>query len=71
MNGIATCSAVQLAEDDWFRWLQDVNTQLPGAPTATIATAAPSPALTRYIITLSWPETGQAAPSTYTLVTQQ
>ena len=71
VNGVGTCTAIQLAEDDWFRWLQDVNAQLPGAPTATIVTANPTPALTRYTITLSWPEAGQAAPSTYTLVTQQ
>ena len=71
VNGVGACTAVQLAEDDWFRWLQDENAQLPGGPTATIVTANPSPALTQYTITLSWPEAGQADPSTYTLVTQQ
>jgi type IV pilus assembly protein PilV len=71
VNGVGPCTPAQLAADDWFTWFQDVNNRLPGAPTATIATANPTPQLTRYTITLSWPEAGQADPSTYTLVTQQ
>jgi len=71
VNGAGPCTPAELADDDWFTWLQDVNNRLPGAPVATIATANPTPQLTRYTITLSWPEAGQADPSTYTLVTQQ
>ncbi|MGI9329416.1 MAG: type IV pilus modification protein PilV [Gammaproteobacteria bacterium] len=71
VNGAGACTPAEMADDDWFTWLLDVNNRLPGAPVATIVTENPTPQLTRYTITLSWPEAGQADPSTYTLVIQQ
>ena len=32
VNGAVACTPAELADDDWFRWLQDVSAQLPGAP---------------------------------------
>jgi type IV pilus assembly protein PilV len=69
VNGANACSPEQLAADDWFRWLGDVGARLPGDASAEIAVAN-APPLTQFTITLSWPETGQDDPATYTLVTR-
>lgn len=70
VNGVAACTAAELAADDWFTWNQDVVARLPGDPTATIAVAN-APPLTQFTITLNWPETGQEEPAQYRLVTQE
>lgn len=69
-NGcFAACTQLQLAQDDWWWWTQDMNSRLPVGANAVIAVAA-SPPTTTYTITVSWPETGQAALSSYVLVMQ-
>jgi type IV pilus assembly protein PilV len=70
VNGIADCTPVQLAQEDWFTWSQDVAARLPGEPTANINVVAVPP-LTRYTIRLNWPETGQPEAAEYVLVTQE
>lgn len=70
VNGAARCAPDEMAQDDWFLWQQDLQARLPLGASATIQSAAVGP-LTQYTITLSWPETGQVDPSTYTLVLQQ
>ena len=69
--GALPCTPAEMAADDWFRWSQEMDARLPGDATANIVIANPIPPLTRYTITISWPEAGQAAPSSFTLVTQQ
>ena len=70
VNGAARCTAEEMAQDDWFRWRQDILARLPQGATAAIQSVAVGP-LTQYEITVSWPETGQVEPATYTLVLQQ
>ncbi len=70
VNGAAPCTPAQVAAEDWFWWLQDVQGRLPQGAAAVIfqnpAIVAPA---VQYDITIVWPETGQPAlqPSTYTL----
>ena len=66
VNGPADCAPDQLAADDWFRWLRDVQARLPAGATAEIA-VTPGAATTRYAITLRWPELGRPDPTSYTL----
>lgn len=69
VNGAAACSPAELAQDDWFHWLDAVRASLPAGAAATIAVADIAP-LTQYTITLRWPETGQVEPASYTVVLQ-
>jgi type IV pilus assembly protein PilV len=67
-----TCTPDQLAEDDWWRWRQSLDTYLP---TGTIAEIVKSPAgpgnrMNRFDINLSWPEIGSPDPVSYTLSVQ-
>ena len=68
VNGPAACTPAQVAQDDWFWWLQDLQGRLPVGATAVIASdpviAAPS---TQYDVTITWPETGQVLPATYNM----
>lgn len=68
VNGPVACTAVQLAAEDWFWWLQDVQNRLPPGATANIVTT-PIAALpmTQYDVLLTWPESGQPVPATYQL----
>lgn len=73
VNGPADCTRDELANDDWFWWLRDVNSYLPAGATADIevtAIATPAQPMTRYDITLQWPEAGQPGPVSYTLTVQ-
>lgn len=73
VNGPIDCSAQQLADDDWFWWLAEVQKQLPVGTTANIevtGVAIPGGTMDRYDITLQWPEAGQAEPVSYTLTVQ-
>lgn len=70
VNGTSDCSAAELAADDWFRWLNDIERQLPAGAGGTIAVADLG-TVTQYAITVSWPEPGQDTPATYTLAVQQ
>jgi len=68
VNGPAACTPVQLAQEDWFWWLQDVQNRLPVGTVAGIAMDAvvAAPAV-QYDVVVSWPEPGQAVPTTYQL----
>ncbi len=68
VNGPADCSATQVAQDDWFWWLQTVNQNMPNGTSAAIAVQDLA-LTTQYNITISWPETGLGTIS-YTLAMQ-
>lgn len=69
VNGVIACSRGEQAADDWFWWLQDIQSSLPAGAAAEID-VTPIGAMNRYEINLRWPETGQPAPVTYTLPIQ-
>lgn len=66
VNGVADCTAAQLAIDDWFWWYEDVKAQMPEGRQASIQVANAAP-VNVYTILLQWPERGLAAPVSYTL----
>ena len=66
VNGPVPCTPAQLAADDWFWWLQDVQGRLPVGATALVA-AFPIPPFTQYTVTIIWPEPGQVLPAFYNL----
>jgi type IV pilus assembly protein PilV len=71
VNGAEPCTPDELAADDWFRWLADLQARLPQGSSAQVDfSPAAGPAPARYTITVSWPEPGQEAPSTYQLLVQ-
>jgi type IV pilus assembly protein PilV len=76
VNGVPVCTPEQQAADDWFWWFDEVQEQLPVGVEAEIE-FTPVGAMNRYDITLRWaeighidPDTGLAAPVTYTLPIQ-
>ncbi len=69
VNGTDTCTAAELAADDWFRWWQDVTARLPQDASANIDVVSVG-SLDQYSITLSWPETGTAERAEYELMLQ-
>jgi type IV pilus assembly protein PilV len=69
VNGPADCSPDELAQDDWFRWLEDIRERLPQGATATVDVQAIAP-ITQFVITVSWPDVGQEEPVSYTLAMQ-
>jgi len=69
VNGIAICTPAQQADDDWFWWLNSVQANLPAGAAAEIDVIAVG-AMNRYSITLTWPETGQLLPVSFTLPIQ-
>jgi type IV pilus assembly protein PilV len=70
VNGVADCSAEALADDDWFRWLDDIEQRLPAGASGRIAIEDLG-TLVEYDITVSWPEPGQDTPASYTLAIRQ
>jgi len=66
VNGPGDCEPGELAADDWFRWLGDVQERLPTGASASIERDDLAP-VTQYRITVAWPEVGQDEPATYTL----
>ena len=72
VNGVATCTPAQQADDDWFWWLRDVQDHLPAGAEAEIEVLAAGALgdMNRYEIRLAWPESGQPALVTYTLPLQ-
>lgn len=73
VNVPADCTRDELADDDWFWWLQNIQRNLPVGATANIQVtpiATPGRPMTRYDVTLQWPESGQLAPVSYTLTVQ-
>jgi len=65
INGANDCTPDQLADDDWFDWNNQLNSQLPDGTVGEIDVAGAAPAT--YTITVAWPEIGQEDPATYTL----
>lgn len=69
VNGSADCTADELAEDDWFRWLADIARRLPGGAAGAVD-VTDLPPVRQVEITVSWPEGGQEEPASYTLALQ-
>lgn len=74
-GGCATdpgCTPAQLADDDWWRWNNQLRAYLPTGvqPVITSAPAGPGNRLTRFDIRLTWPEVGAPEPVSYTLSVQ-
>ena len=69
VNGAGDCEPDELAQDDWFRWLNDLNRRLPAGASATIELEDLAP-VQQFLITVSWPESGQEEPASYTLALQ-
>ncbi len=68
VNGAAACTPAQLAAEDWFWWLQDVQNRLPQGATANVVTTPViAPPMTQYDVQLAWPEPGQPVNATYQL----
>ncbi len=57
-TGVIECSDIQLAQDDVFRWKQDLTAGLPSAATTTVVyTAAVAPSeMATMNITINWDE---------------
>lgn len=69
VNGTADCSADELAEDDWLRWLADLGRRLPAGAAGEV-NITEIPPLRQVDITVSWPEGAQEEPASYTLTVQ-
>ena len=69
VNGVPICTEAEQAEDDWFWWLQDVQTALPTGVAAQINVVGVG-TMNRYEISLAWPEPGEVAPVTYMMPIQ-
>ncbi len=68
VNGAAACTPAQLAAEDWFWWLQDVQNRLPQGAVANVVTVpVVAPPMTQYDVLLAWPEPGQPVNATYQL----
>ena len=68
VNGEEDCTPVQLADDDWFSWSNQIAAQLPdGASAEILVDGGATPV---YTITLQWPEIGQTEPASYRLSLQ-
>ena len=66
VNGVADCSAAQLATDDCFWWYENVKDQMPEGRQASVQVVN-APPVNVYTIVLQWPERGLAVPVSYTL----
>jgi type IV pilus assembly protein PilV len=65
VNGDEDCTPAELANDDWFSWNRQIETQLPeGAGAEILVDGGPARI---YTITLQWPEIGQTEPASYRL----
>ncbi len=67
VNTAINCTATQLAQDDWFRWLAAMAERMPPGAVGEIDVNAAA-TVDQYDITVTWPETGRADPVSYTLV---
>lgn len=68
VNGADDCTPAELAADDWFSWIGQIEAQLPDGAGAEIqVAAAPTPV---YTITVQWPEIGQTEAASYSLSVQ-
>jgi type IV pilus assembly protein PilV len=63
--GAVDCLPADMAADDLLQWDTELASTLPGG-TGTVAVAGAAAPLT-YTITVTWSESGQATPNTYTL----
>jgi type IV pilus assembly protein PilV len=62
----STCDAATMASNDLKRWQDAIAATLPGA-TGTVVVDGITATLNRYAITVSWAQSGDALPVTYTL----
>lgn len=69
VNGVDPCDPDSLAQDDWFRWLEELRLRLPAGAGATIERQDLAP-LEQFVIRIEWPEVGQETPASYTLALQ-
>lgn len=69
VNVAAACSPDEMAQDDWFRWLADLQARLPQGADASVD-RRDAGAMSEFTITVRWPETGQTEPASYALVMQ-
>ena len=69
VNGPGDCDPDQLAADDWFRWRSDLERRLPVGASATVERQS-LPPVEQFVIVVSWPESGQEEPASYTLALQ-
>jgi len=68
VNGPAACTPIEIAQEDWFWWLQDVQNRLPvGATAGVVANVAVAAPAVQYDVVLTWPEPGQVVPTSYQL----
>lgn len=68
VNGAAACTPAQVAAEDWFWWLQDLQNRLPqGAVAQVVQVPIVAPPMTQYDILIAWPEPGQPVNATYQL----
>ena len=70
INSAVFCTEIQLANDDWFRWLLTIDERMPTATVGEIEVNAAG-SVDQYDITVAWPETGRTDPVSYTLVLRQ
>jgi len=68
VNGVNACTEQELAEDDWWRWRAAMTENMPPDTAGDIAVNDAINGTDQYDITVTWPETGAAAPISYTLV---
>jgi hypothetical protein len=62
----STCDAATMASNDLKRWQDAITAMLP-AGSGTIGVDGITPTLNRYTITVSWTQSGEAPPVTYTI----
>jgi type IV pilus assembly protein PilV len=67
VNGLNDCTPEDLAADDLQRWLGDIARRLPAGADGHVAVADLDPGA-QYLVTVSWPEPGQVAHATYSVV---
>jgi type IV pilus assembly protein PilV len=61
----STCDAATMASNDLKRWQDAIATLLPGG-SGTIGVEGITPTLNRYTITVTWTQSGETPPVTYT-----
>ncbi|MGI9329979.1 MAG: type IV pilus modification protein PilV [Gammaproteobacteria bacterium] len=68
VNGLIACTPIEIAQEDWFWWLQDVQNRLPvGATAGVVANVAVAAPAVQYDVVLTWPESGQLVANAYQL----
>ncbi len=71
VHDVGLCTNINLAQDDWFHWRENIDASLPAGFETDIEVIGLPSTGKQYNITIKWPETGQAEPVSYTLVLQR